>query len=771
MRRSVVLDPDSIAQYALIALCGLLPFFFIPIEGATIFQAKTILVTLCLVVSSVAWAIARYREREARIYVSIIGAAALALPLAYVLSAAMNRFAPVSVVGNGASQDTLISAVLISGALLLSMQIFSRDERTLLLALRAFFAGGAAMLLLEWLHILFPAAPLSSVLAAPSANPLGTWHEASIAVGAFLFLSLFLRDTAIAEGPWRYVFWGNIVLTPPLLILMNSTDVWMALAAIFFSACAYEWKKREPRPKTVSRRPLLFLVLASGSVAFALWGGLLFSVLPNRLQISNLEVRPSWQGTYKLALETLGSPKTALLGTGPNTFARDWTRYKPSSVNQTQFWNTRFESGVGTVPTALITGGIIVFLAWLGLIVAIGWSFYRSLVRGRHGPAEPALFALGLGSVYFLTFHVFYVPQISLTTLSFVFIGMFAALEGSARRLPGMSLRFSHRIEWPVYVAIGCIAAYMLALVVSALFALRVVSAEIYVNRSILAYNERQDIQEATTLLQRALFLYGSNDRAHRAGVEIGILEMRALSASGGTDTSTRLALQSILQQTIEHGLAAVSIDGSEYQNWLELAVLYQSLGGASVEGAYGSARAAYEQARQVSPSNPLIYLRLAQLDVLEGKPQAALSDLQTALTLKPDLAAAYYLKSQVHASLGQMQQSYDAALQATQYAPDDPLSWYNAGVVSYARGEWENAIASERRALSLNPQYANALYVLGLSYYGAGRTADALGAFVLLRGIDTQEEGINLIISNLEAGRPPLSGATATPTPRVGLP
>jgi tetratricopeptide (TPR) repeat protein len=298
------------------------------------------------------------------------------------------------------------------------------------------------------------------------------------------------------------------------------------------------------------------------------------------------------------------------------------------------------------------------------------------------------------------------------------------------------------------------------------LFALRVNLAEALVNRSILLYDSSQDIGNAAALIQDALFIYPNDDRAHRAGVELGILELQSLAASPDASSDTmRAQLQSTLEGTIQQGLAAVSIDSGDYQNWLEVASLYQNLAGADVQGAYDNAHTAYESALANNPKDPLLYFDLAQLDVLEKKPDAALADIQSALKLKPDFAAVYYLASQVYTSKNDLVSAATAAAQAVKYAPDDKLGWYNAGVIAYAQGDWQSAVTDEQEALSLDSQYANALYVLGLSYYQLQRPADSMATFEALAKLDPGEAAIGQILSNLEAGQAPLQQmASSTP-------
>ena len=47
------------------------------------------------------------------------------------------------------------------------------------------------------------------------------------------------------------------------------------------------------------------------------------------------------------------------MGTGPNTFVYDWLKFKPVAVNNTIFWNARFSSGFGYLPSMTATTGLL----------------------------------------------------------------------------------------------------------------------------------------------------------------------------------------------------------------------------------------------------------------------------------------------------------------------------------------------------------------------------------------------------------------------------
>jgi len=222
---------------------------------------------------------------------------------------------------------------------------------------------------------------------------------------------------------------------------------------------------------------------------------------------------------------------------------------------------------------------------------------------------------------------------------------------------------------------------------------------------------------------------------------------------------AARAELQSTLTKTIEHGLAAVSIESRNYQNWLALARLYGELAGVGVAGAEENARAAYQQAEKDNPTSPLPLLGLAQLDLLGKNDEAAREHLLAALARKPDLAAAHFLLSQIYARAGDLQKALDSASAAARLVPEDPLGWYNLGTILYAGADYQNAALAFERAVGIQNDYANAMFLLGISYALLDRDAEALSVLKAVAALNPTDTTLNTIIANVRAGRDPFTG------------
>jgi tetratricopeptide (TPR) repeat protein len=563
-------------------------------------------------------------------------------------------------------------------------------------------------------------------------------------------MSLALLGTSVFQGYWNILALIAAALSLGLIAVINFSDVWLGLlGASFFGAFFF----RRPSGSTASfavRSIAPWLLCAAIAVGMYFFGNTVQTLLPANLQITQVEVRPSWLGTFSIGQKVFAEPTQIFFGSGPNTFSREWGIHKPLSVNETQFWNADFYYGVGFIPTSFVTTGIFGFVAWGAVCLALLWGLYRLF---RSADRSRVRIALMGGALFLTAFHILYVPGPALSLVTFLLFGALVAEELAE----GEIREWTVSLSWDAWIgriqAGGLIVVGLLVTLGSAQMARAVVS-DALVNRAVVEYERTQDPAKATRSITQALRVLSNNDRAHRAGVELGILELSRLASSGDVSEEARAELQETLTNTIEHGLRAVSIENKNYQNWLTLARLYGELAGVGVQGAEQSARDVYGEAQRVSPTSPLPHLGLAQLDLIKGDDVSARKSLEAALALKPNLAAAHFLISQVFARAGDLAKAEEHGSAVVQLAPQDALGWYNLGTIFYAGESYTNAAVAFEQAVTIQNSYANALFLLGLSYYRLDREDDALRALKAVATLNPDDAGLADLIENIETGK-----------------
>lgn len=723
-----------------------------------------LLVAVAVITVSIAWIVARIAEGAVQIPKSLLLGVAAFLPISYLVSALVTGRGWSSFVGTGVEQDTVAAILALYILLMIFALVLSRGIREATFATRAFLAGGAVLVLIQLWKIVFPEfSGFGGALPSAVSSAIGSWHDLAIFLGLFLFFSIALKDSLGDLAPlWRRRLLWTAAGSAALLAIINSPDVWLGLAGIGALYGAYLWfdlKKSGNVPQgSVFRAlaPYIILVILASVLSYS--GSAITAKLPARLQLSQIEVRPSWQGTFTVGKEAFKSAREFIVGSGPNTFTRTWGLYKPLSVNATQFWNTDFYAGIGLIPTSLLSVGILGLLSWGALILCILWSAVR-FVRDRsfRTPLKTAAGAALAGALYLFVFNIVYVPGVAISALSFAMLGLWVALLVAEGKIGVWTCPLNWSGIKPGFLAAGTIAAGV-AIAFSGTESLRALVSDTQVNRAIIVYSTTSNLDTAARYNEYALSILGNNDRAHRIAVEIGLLKLKQLLAEGKATDDLRLRLQETLQTTLRHGISAVSVDGSNYRNWLALAQLYGELSSGGIEGADKNARDAYEHASLENPTSPLPLLGLAQLDLTASDSKSALLHLNAALAIKSDFTAARLLLSQISARTNDLAKAEEEALNVVRLAPEDPLAWYNLGLVLYTRKSYDNAAVALERAVQLEKDYANALFTLGLAYHQLGRSTDAMSMFDKVSALNPDDPLPKKAIANVKAGKDPLN-------------
>ncbi len=111
-------------------------------------------------------------------------------------------------------------------------------------------------------------------------------------------------------------------------------------------------------------------------------------------------------------------------------------------------------------------------------------------------------------------------------------------------------------------------------------------------------------------------------------------------------------------------------------------------------------------------------------------------------------------------------QKSYDEAIKLD---PKNPYYLLQKGVIYYQGKDYQNAQKNLETALALKPDYADVLYVVGLTYDQLGQKQKALDSFNKLFALDPQNATMKKILDNLKAGKPALEGLAQKPlTPSI---
>lgn len=753
---------DGIARLLGIALFALLPFFIIPVAWSSVAQGKMLLFASLVICAGIAWLVARLMEGAIHIPRSSLFYAAALLPVAYLLSMLVSGWSLNALVGQGIEQDTLAAMVVWFSALALGSMLLFGNQAAVRLAIQSFVGGLTILLVFQSLYILMPTwFSLGGLLSGQTINIFGSWHDLGIIAGLALFSSAILLASGFAAG-WQRIVLGLLgIVSLFVVFVVHFSDIFFALA-ILFALTAFVIVRTGTMHAGLSyaralrgAAPFLLATVLFGAGGFV--GSSVWEKLPSRINVVQTEVRPSWQGTFDTARQSLQAPTSLVFGSGPNSFVREWGKNKPAEVNLTPFWNADFSYGVGIIPTSIFGAGLFGLIAWGSIVIVLLMLAVRYLREMRPLSTTRVLFGLSLlGVAYLLGYHLIYTPSTAVTATLFLTMGLLVATAAGDQSARTMKIGLGG--VWDVTRLVAVIVAVLVMAAASTLLMREVVS-NLFVNRAAYAYQTNGDIARASSSITKALALSPRNDRAHRAAAELGVVQLAQMMQSNAQDEAAQKALQDTLQQTIQHGLTAVSINESNYQNWLLLAQVYADLAGVNIEGSLEAAKNAYEKAFEAGPKNPLPKLRLAQLAAASGDTAGARTYLQEALALKQDFAAAYYLLSQIEAADGKGDEAVQAASTAVQIVPDDPLGWFNLGYILYAGGAYAEAGQAFQGALQRAPDYSNALFYLGLTAYQLKEADTAAQIFDRVAELNPNEAWVQQVSANIRSGKEPMAG------------
>lgn len=695
------------------------------------------------------------------------------VPFAYVLSALFSGASLSSAFfGTDLESDTLGFVLLLAAISTLTALAFRRGPHY-----RAFFKWGAIVLgvvLVAQLGFII-VGKVAPKFVTPTVNLVGTFGDLGILVGLAITLALLaLRFLAIAGRSRVFVYIGAAIGLA-VLALVNSQLVWGIVALVALGLFIESIMKKRPMGEdsefegvaVVSGErdmdmgeaessnlaaPLITLLV---SLFFLIGGSTIGNALVTAFNANVIDVRPSWQSTFAVGSHTYAT--SPIFGSGPGTFGSQWLKFRDRSLNDTIFWNIDFTSGIGYIPTSFVTTGVVGVLAWLAFLGMFLFFGVRALLFRT--PSDSFMRYVSLasftGALYVLVLSILTVPGPIVLMVGWLMLGIFVSSlrYGRERREYGVIFARSPRIG---FVIVFGLTLLLLASVVAAYVVVERYLGDLSYAKATVAYGTG-DLAGATTAVNRSI-LFAPSERAYQLAAAIGIARMRQIVADTTlTPADAQQQFQAALTGGIQAGTTATRLWPKDYQNWVMLGNVYETVVPLNIEGAYDNAKAAFEQAETLSPTNPTIPFILAQLEIAKGNAQPAEEDLVKAITLKRDYTQAIFLLSQLQAQEGKAKEALQAAEAAAYFAPNDPTVLFQVGILRSANGNTDGAIEALSRAVQVNPQYANAHFFLGVMYATKGKLDQALAEIQTVAAFSPDNaKAVASDLASLQAGKNP---------------
>ncbi|MEI7741804.1 MAG: tetratricopeptide repeat protein [bacterium] len=756
---------SAISSGCLYLLVFLLPIFYFPWTSNLLEVNKNLVLVVLSVIGGLSWLGSMMAEKELAIRRSPLNVVVLCFVAVTALSTWFSKNTTLSFFGYEGNQYTSMIGLLAFVVMYFLVANSARTIKSARLLFGSFLVSGFFAMLVGLLNMYGVSMPGTSgnFNTIGSAFSLGI-YSAALLLLASGFILIESREHAglMPQGKagtaTRVILW---LIAITALIVTVSLDYWVVWTMLIVGelvllvfALVY--------PKDFPDMSKFVLPLSSLVIA------LLFIWAPSPLAVNlPTEVSPSLKGSWTIAKQALRD--NPLLGSGPATYIYDYAKYHDSSVNDTIFWNVRFDRANSHAMTLLATTGIFGITLYLLLIILV---FIRGLqfILKTH-EREPRHMALILLATFagVIASKLVYASSLTLEFLFWLLLGLIAVAISDATvkktfpEAPRMSLLLSFCFVLLLVVGVGL--TYVTA---------QHYAADVVFTRA-LASDQGSDIEGTMKNLGSAVQLNNANDAYFRNLSQANLLMISNVASKPAKDDLEKQAaagkIVELAKLSVNSALIAKQIGPNNVANWSQLAYIYQNIS-PFTEGALDEALKAYEEASVLEPSNPVyptqvgrIYLaqsddarnKSASKDEKEAATAKALvtellkkaeNRFSAAIELKKDYAPAHYNLSLTYDREGLLKEAIAKMEAVRNISPRDVGVYFQLGLLYYRDGQKSSAEQQFQNAVALSPDYSNALWYLATLAEEKGDTAKALE---IIKKVQTLNPDDSLVKARLE--------------------
>ena len=775
---------DKVTFGLLLIVVFLAPLFFIPSGFASVQFSTSLLFAFGSLVSIFAFIIATLKKGSIELPQSklFLFGTVLAVPLVYTLSSLSHGVSRMSFLGYTFDLST-VGFIMLSFAFLFLVSVIFKTKERVFYSYVAVVVSLLVVTLFLVIRMIFGENVLSfGIFTSLTSTAVGGWNSVGIFFGIGAILSLLTHQMLSLTKLTKTLSLLALAASLFFLSLVNFGTIWIIVAVVSMLFMVYKMFSAEnaatlswsQKLKGISKMSLLVFII---SLVFAIWGSVLGNRLAEFFKVSNVDVRPTLSVTVDIIKNTFR--EQPIFGSGPNTFALQWLSYKPADINSTIFWNTDFAYGVGLLPTFAVTTGILGVLSWIFFFGVYVYFGFRSIFSKALNQFSLYLVASSFFiSLYLWIMAFIYVPSIVIFILTFFFTGLFFASLQVSGLLSTQEYAFNKDQKIGFASSLALVTIFVLSAGLA--YGLFNNSRSLwYFQKSAYAANTNGDLNESEMYLAKAVDAV-PYDVYYRAQSEVAIAKINALLSqdlSKANKEEVQKFFTDELTKAITAAQKARQADNSNYLNWIALGRAYEVAVPPQTEvaGAYEEAIRSYTGALDRNPQNPGIKLLFARLEAAKNNIKKAKEYTITAINQKQNYIDAYYFLSQLEVADKNLKGAIDSVAAAAIIEPNNPAIFFQLGLLLYNAQDFKTAIQSFTKSLELAPDYANSKYFLGLSLVQTGDMQSAIPLFEDLKATNPESQEVELILSNLKAGKSPFTNAEApvdaSPEKRSQLP
>lgn len=560
----------------------------------------------------------------------------------------------------------------------------------------------------------------------PDLMTLISYKEIAIFAGLVALMSIPFVLLKKGSPTFRIFLYAVIGSALSTLIAINEIAVWIPVMVVSLLAFVFiltYGRKHIGKLFTYPTVPLIIFIIGFVSILFSPF---ISTYVQQPLGINYYNVYPNISTTTDIAKNVLEN--NPVVGVGANRFDQAWSMYKPSDVSDTPFWNTRFSTAAGYIPTLFTTTGIVGILGLLALLGSmIVLVFKLILIIPKMNAGQFVSSIVNIIGLLFLGVMIL-ISTGGATTL--FLIALFTGLviyEGYSH-----GILKTHSISILKYPQYGFVYVILVLIVLLAsLYGVYKYSviyvSEIYANKFSVAQVSSGISSESLAYLDKSASFHITDDY-FRLYTQIYLSQINQIIEQSQNNVQIDEAvLSDLVNKTFTNAVSAQNYDPYLLENTLLLAQVYTTFERIGVEGAEGKAMEILEEAKKRFALQPGIPLMQAQIALIKNNSDGALKFVKESLDLKGNFVDAILLQAQIKTSQGNVQESIATLEAGVLQNPQDAILLNQLGLQYFSIKRFDLASTAFYRVVQLSPQEVTARYLLAISLYESGDRDAAL--------------------------------------------
>ncbi len=392
------------------------------------------------------------------------------------------------------------------------------------------------------------------------------------------------------------------------------------------------------------------------AISIALSGVVVLGLILNGVNLlpgsAQAPVLLPFSASWSIALDVLKTPRTALVGVGPQGYVQAFSLFKPIALNNTPFWAVRFGAAHNVPLDIIVTHGAIGVVALALILLGI-----LAKVKSTRKQDLPLLGGVAISVLIFLLIPAGPVLWVLLAVLLVAWNAANAEslVDGSEDTSTFVLLSAHSKTgKDEKHVSTGIIAVIALLLIGGSLFGLyfntRSLASQIVYGKALEAIRTNK-AKDAYDLMRTAITIAPYHEDLRRTFSQINLSIAQGLTQNKDLSDEDKKTAITLIQQSINEAKASVALNQTESSNWLSLAIVYDNLIGAAKEADQWTV-AAYTQAIIRDPANPRTRVDLGGVYRKLKSDDQASRLFEQAAQLKPDYANAYFNMASIAQSL-----------------------------------------------------------------------------------------------------------------------